>query len=166
MAQLLNQLILYARPIINGLIVVLKGDLARRGESRRLETIDNEIDIFLLSKTNLITYLRFTLHWTFGQDSWEHAIKASLRCVPYGTHPTSNGLISRFLFIVLSPEIQTVSKLLEVAFFESYFLDKFVHISIWRVGPHSPNNWISLLVESTRFFLDPHKRNMIQPNQV
>ena len=57
-----------------------------------MENIDNEIDIFLLSKTNLITYLRFTLHWTFGQDSWEHAIKASLPCVPYGTHPTSNGL--------------------------------------------------------------------------
>ena len=37
MAHLLNLLILSIRPSINGLIVVLRGNLARRGESRRLE---------------------------------------------------------------------------------------------------------------------------------
>ena len=37
MAHFLNLLILSIRPSINGLIVVLRGNLARRGESRRLE---------------------------------------------------------------------------------------------------------------------------------
>ena len=70
------------------------------GESQedwRLVAIDNELGIGnIINKLDNISEVYFL----FGQDSWRHAIKTFIPCLPYGTHRVhfvlSTHLISSF----------------------------------------------------------------------
>ena len=65
MAHLLNLLILSIGPGINSLIIDIEVHVRKVSKKGRVKkfgdlAIDNELGIFSQSKTNLITYLRFT----------------------------------------------------------------------------------------------------------